>query len=899
MIHRFSSRQQQLGDSYISERLKNAKKYDRIAGFFRSSMLEIAGEAIESMDGVVRVVCNSDLDERDVATAKSAQLAMRKSWCSGEPEKLPTASAPRFKKLYELLQSKKLQVKVLPDKAFGLIHGKAGVITLADGTKTSFLGSVNESITAWKINYELMWEDDSADAVAWVQNEFDALWNHPNATWLSDFVIEDIGRIAERKEIDYDEWKKENEDPAASIVETPVYRKEYGLWSHQKYFVDLAFQAHKDGGARFVLADQVGLGKTVQLALAAMLMGLHGNKPIVAIVPKTLTLQWQQELLDLLDMPSAVWTGKQWIDEQGIEYPAIGPEGIKKCPRKFGIVSQGLVIHGSESTELLKHMDFECIIVDEGHKARRKNFGRDKWRDTPEANKLMKYLLEISQHTKSIMIGTATPVQLDPIEAWDLLNILSQGNNIVFGDAWSKWRKADKALPVVLGEESLPEYFNSAWEWMRNPFPPGSEDRAFDIVRRSLRLRPSDYVIPNEQLEKMRRPDVDLLKRESRSFGSDHNPFIRHIVRRTREYLENTIDPETGEPYLQPVKVALHGEDKNDALVLPTYLEDAYYHAEEFCRLLQTRVRSAGFLKTLLLRRMGSSIIAGRNTAQKMLDEWGNDEAMEGILGEEDDDNIDSASMKDITPEEKKELELTVAALNDNMSADPKYKEVVKYLLQKKWLDLGCIVFSQYYDSAFWLAEELSKNELKSEMIGIYAGSTRSGIMQDGYFLQKDRNTLKKMVQAGELRLLIGTDAASEGLNLQKLGTLINLDLPWNPTRLEQRKGRIQRIGQSRETVDVLNLRYRGSVEDRVHQLLSSRLASIRDMFGQIPDVLEDVWVDVAKGEIAEAERHINEVEGIQHPFDERYSKVKDIHWDSCKTVLNSSDIKEQMMKKW
>jgi superfamily II DNA or RNA helicase len=898
MITRFSSRQQQLGHSYISDRLKNAKSYDRIAGFFRSSMLEIAGEEIESMDGIVRVVCNSDLDERDVATAKSAQLAMRKSWCSGEPENLPTASAPRFKKLYKLLSSKKLQIKVLPDKTFGLIHGKAGVITLANGSKTSFLGSVNESITAWKINYELLWEDDSSESVEWVQNEFDTLWNHPSATWLSDFVIEDIGRIAERKEIDYEEWKKE-EDPASSIVETPVYRKEYGLWSHQKYFVDLAFKAHKDGGARFVLADQVGLGKTVQLALAAMLMALHGKKPVIAIVPKTLTLQWQQELVDLLAMPSAIWNGKQWIDEQGIEYPAIGPEGIRKCPRRFGIVSQGLVIHGSESTELLKYMDFECIIVDEGHKARRRNFGRDKWRDNPESNKLMKYLLEISQRTKSMMIGTATPVQLDPIEAWDLLNILSQGNDIVFGDNWSKWRKADKSLPIVLGEEALPTHFNTAWEWMRNPFPPKNEARAFDSVRRSLRLSSTDNVVLFETLDRMRKPDVDLLKRERRTFGNDHNPFIRHIVRRTREYLENTVDPETGEPYLQPVRVRLHGEDSGDALILPTYLEDAYHHAEEFCRLLQTRVKSAGFLKTLLLRRMGSSIIAGRNTAQKMLTEWGNNETMESILGEEDDDNIDNSSMKDITPQERIELELTVAALNDNMSADPKYKVVVEYLIQKKWLELGCIIFSQYYDSAYWLAEELSKNELKREAIGIYAGSTRSGIMENGYFVKKERDTLKQMVRSGELRLLIGTDAASEGLNLQRLGTLINLDLPWNPTKLEQRKGRIQRIGQSRENVDVLNLRYRGSVEDRVHELLSSRLASIRDMFGQIPDVLEDVWVDVAKGELAEAERHINEVQNIKHPFDERYSKVKDIDWDRCTTVLSSSDVKDLMMKKW
>ena len=70
-----------------------------------------------------------------------------------------------------------------------------------------------------------------------------------------------------------------------------------------------------------------------------------------------------------------------------------------------------------------------------------------------------------------------------------------------------------------------------------------------------------------------------------------------------------------------------------------------------------------------------------------------------------------------------------------------------------------------------------------------------------------------------------------------------------NPTRLEQRKGRIQRIGQLNDVVYVYNIRYLGSVEDRVHQLLSSRLQDIYMLFGQVPDVLEDVWIDVALGE--------------------------------------------------
>jgi superfamily II DNA/RNA helicase len=126
------------------------------------------------------------------------------------------------------------------------------------------------------------------------------------------------------------------------------------------------------------------------------------------------------------------------------------------------------------------------------------------------------------------------------------------------------------------------------------------------------------------------------------------------------------------------------------------------------------------------------------------------------------------------------------------------------------------------------------------------------------------------MVRDGRLGLLVATDAASEGLNLQRLSTLINIDLPWNPARLEQRKGRVDRIGQLASSIDVRNLRYRGSVEDDVHRALSSRLKSIREVFGTVPDTLEDVWVTTALGDIEEAKQKIDQVPR-RHPFELRY----------------------------
>ena len=81
-MRRFSSRRQPLDLSFLTQRLHGAHAYDRIAGYFSSSMLEVAGEALETMSGPIRVVCNSDLDVRDVETAKAANHAMRREWCA-------------------------------------------------------------------------------------------------------------------------------------------------------------------------------------------------------------------------------------------------------------------------------------------------------------------------------------------------------------------------------------------------------------------------------------------------------------------------------------------------------------------------------------------------------------------------------------------------------------------------------------------------------------------------------------------------------------------------------------------------------------------------------------------------------------------------------------------------
>lgn len=911
MVSRYSSRRDADFSSILTSRLINAISYDRIAGYFSSSILEIADEAIESMSGKMRLICNSTLSADDVKTAQLAANALRNEWCASRPENLPS-SQNRFTRLYEFLKSGKLDVRVLPEEKFGLAHGKAGMITFSDGSRTAFLGSVNETYAAWKKNYEIVWEDNSEESVNWVKEEFDALWNDPCAIKLSDYIIEDIKRISNREVISsVEEWRALDEpDAAAAIAESPVNRDGFGLWEHQKYFISRAFEDHKQSyGARYVLADQVGLGKTVQLALSAELMALYGVKPVLIIVPKTLLEQWQNELVDLLGIPSAIWNNG-WIDEGGIYYPL----GITQCPRRFGIISQGIINNGSESCKALQDQllagTYECVVCDEAHRARRRDLSLTKMNRQPEMNNLYNFLYNVSPRTHSLLLATATPVQMHPIEAYDLLNILSNKNDSVLGSKHSRWRNRQQILMSLdlITEKIIIQNIYDCWDWMRNPLPPSEEaPTTFGRIRSEFEMSEDDYVC-NGALSDFSKPLQskynDLL---DKGFFPHHNPYIRHIIRRERGYLEDRINPETGQPYLQPIKVDLFGESSADSLPLQGYLSDAYNLAVEFCTLIQKRCPVGGFLKTLLLKRIGSSMFAGLCTGRKMLEEWNLDDEFDNNEEEEVSEEIRNLTSGETTVL-RSYVSVLETAMASNEQVDPKFDKVMEILRKgaitktglrtRPWKDLGCIIFSQYFDTANWVARNISM-AYPDETIGLYAGGAKSCTYHSGEKMPMSKEEIKKLVKIKTIKILVGTDAASEGLNLQTLGTLINLDLPWNPTKLEQRKGRIQRIGQGAEKVYIYNLKYKDSVEDRVHELLSYRLENLYTLFGQIPDVLEDVWVYVAVNEIEAAKQKIDTLP-TSHPFAVKYNEhVRPVNWESCSKVLNTESIHKALLRGW
>ena len=129
-VTRFSSRQDRLSHVFLKERLAGAVSYDRIAGYFRSSIFDLVHEEIESI-GKVRIVCNADLDARDIAVAMLSQRAVDRAmiakWHQGANLLDPLLEQSRFKKLYDILTAGNVEIRVVARSDAPFLHGKAGL----------------------------------------------------------------------------------------------------------------------------------------------------------------------------------------------------------------------------------------------------------------------------------------------------------------------------------------------------------------------------------------------------------------------------------------------------------------------------------------------------------------------------------------------------------------------------------------------------------------------------------------------------------------------------------------------------------------------------------------------------------------------------------------------------
>ena len=909
-IRRYSSRTRHLDTSFLLPRLQQARSYKRIAGYFTSSLFEVADELLERIPEV-KIVCNVDIHPDDLRVAKLRESKMIGRWNEMPVEAEALLNRERYRRLDAFLRTPGHAVRVTPDAICGFVHGKAGVIEMADGSKLGFIGSLNETRNGWQRHYEILWEDDSPEGIKWIEEEFEYLWNaaHP----LPEAILREVRRRGFRHEVIFDKITgMENVAPAA-LVESPMYREGLSLQPWQQGFVAECLRHYRlRQTARLLLADEVGLGKTLSLGAAALTLCLLDDRakkprrPVAIFAPATLCEQWQTEMVDKLGVACARWdtARKMWLSPEGGALSPVGCEQVAKCPLRIGVVSTGLLMRDSPERRLLKDLRFGLVILDEAHKARaRQGIGKG----AGEPNELLKFMLAVAEEADHVLLGTATPIQTRLEDLWDLLRILDQGKGkFVLGNGWSPWHKPELVLPILAGKRDVDDPAE-AWDLLRSPLPlheSTDENRARHLyysIRADLGLEEERWQTtkPLESLSVDTRQTLEseLVRRiAGASFFQRENPLVRHIVLRKRARLEEANLLDKVGVNVHPDRSLASDTDWYDKLFVGLALRtkedfrEAYRLAREFGRALGRRGRGAGFMKNLMQQRMCSSIKAGEKTAYKLLH-------YQKIHEEEDERDVDLALE---TAEERSILQLMMDRLS-NIKVDPKLNAVTQYLDRMKWLErYGCIIFSQYYDTAKWVADELA-DRYPNEAIGLYAGAGLSLLYRQGESVSCERSTLKRMVAEREIRIMVATDAACEGLNLQTLGALINIDLPWNPTRLEQRLGRIKRFGQTRQNVDMLNLVNEQTVDEEIYKRLSERMRDRYDLFGSIPDSIKDEWIDDVETLGEKMDEYIN-AQKEATGFDLRYtatmeSSEKD--WSDCVEVLSRQNFAEVMSVPW
>jgi hypothetical protein len=531
----------------------------------------------------------------------------------------------RYRRLHDLLVSHRMKVRVVPrDGENVFVHGKAGVIEYADGRVFSFVGSLNDSAAGLRHAYEILWGDDDDAAAHWVREEFDHFWSQ--GVDLPDAVVKHVA--ASRTEYRSIEDARDASGGVATeaiLADRPIYEGGQILRSWQKPFVQICVEDHRlYGKARYLIAEDVGLGKTLSMAAAALVLSVLEDGPVLILAPSTLIWQWQEELEDKLGIPSAVWSTQKkcWLDSERRPLTQKGDSTlVGKYPWRIGIVSTGLIINGDDEGErgALAKKSFSAVILDEAHKARSSRETRNGV-TRAKRNNLLDFLHKVARNADNVILGTATPIQLDPIELWDLLAALGQGAPQVLGSSidGAEWMR-DNSIQLLTGERPWPQADTSRWGLFRNPLPPASEHPVFRDVRNDAGLNTFDILGPRyDEL----RPDIraDFLQ-DFVTLAERHNPIVRRVVRRTRPMLE-----ERG--LLKRIGVVSHPRAADglpqelfdgQGLVMGLAFTTAYEAAENFGRLYAARRPGAGFLKTILLRRIGSSARAGLETARHLL----------------------------------------------------------------------------------------------------------------------------------------------------------------------------------------------------------------------------------------------------------------------------------------
>ncbi|MEL7562603.1 MAG: helicase-related protein [Dehalogenimonas sp.] len=793
-------------------------------------------------------------------------------------------------------------------------HPKTGIFTDSQGNQVVFVGSINESEQAWRHNYELFsvycsWKPGLQPYITTHTRYFERLWNNQEDGWISLAIPEAV----RARLLTYSPREAPSKDPLEKTGEpgkpeegpslpkstrerilfqflrdAPLFPNGHllgrvattvNLWPHQSKVVDRLVGTFP---ARYMLCDEVGLGKTLEGGGALKELSLSGRaRRCLILAPKSVCRQWQEELYEkfLLNVP--LYDGSVFRDYFRRELPAESANPWNAFP--VTITSSQLAKRRDRMSELFQAEPWDLILVDEAHHARRKDFLSGQYR----RNRLLSLLMGpqekpdeagLARRTRGLILLTATPMQVDPREVWDLLAVLGLGGRWGASDAnftrfFDEIRQGSEAdWPFLL--KMVRDYLDHG----------GAIDPAFD----SVALRRIGLVtwetIKNLPYSSKAVAEISQLNPVGKAVLSEfvrrHTPLARFIMRNTRallrEYQKRGLlggkKVPTRRPHLNWIKM------RDEEMLLYLKIEEYISH---FYKRYEAERKGLGFIMTVYRRRLTSSFYAmSQSLTRRLKFLRGEPEALpNGGLTDEDveDDDLDSDVLEELATPERSIYHDEIAYIEDFMgqihplAADSKVEQLLRQLDDLFRKRETIIIFTLYTDTMDYLREHL--RAVYGQAVACYSG--RGGEVWDGTAWKgTTKDTIKKDFLAEKIKILVGTDALSEGLNLQSCGMMINYDMPWNPMRVEQRIGRIDRIGQKYDEVWIHNYFYENTVEAQIYRALEGRINWFETVVGDLQPILARVArvIQTAAMETGGARQLLltSEIEAIKRDIDER-----------------------------
>ena len=560
-----------------------------------------------------------------------------------------------------------------------------------------------------------------------------------------------------------------------------------------------------------LIADEVGLGKTIEAGLIwTELRARFDARRLLVVCPAVLRNKWRDELLNRFGVKAELVNADELRQRL---------ETVRGKPRQeFALIAsmQGLrppsdyenLQNKQGAAKLARLLDdadisgeplLNLVVIDEAHYLRN---------SSTKTNRLGHLL---RAHAEHLVLLSATPIQLADSDLFSLLKLLDESafpHEYLFDQSMEVTRPIIQLRDAVLaGRVSKLEFCDAIRETMANHF---LEDNA---QLASMLKRP-----PTEK--ELKAPD----SRSEIADRLDRVHPLSKIVTRTlkRDVQANRV---VREPFA--IRAPLSGVEQS-------FYEQVTARVREYC---QEHGLLTGFILTTPQRQMASCMPAACKAWQEKLSTGriaGLDEAMYELASDESDDEVVEPSALGSLVTQLVEIAQSVGNYEQLRLHDSKYQllrdELRKYfaaLPEKK-----VVLFSFFRQTLAYLKERLSEDGMSCI------------VLQGG----DDKDEVLRAFKADSgPQILLSSEVGSEGVDLQFSSLLVNYDLPWNPMKIEQRIGRIDRLGQQADKIVIWNLMYSNTIDERIYDRLLMRLDIFTQTLGSMESVIGRVISNITK----------------------------------------------------